>query len=498
MRVCSSVAQQVILFGALLGCHLHRRSPSSGWRSAPAPAAPLCPHEGALGVAAAGARRRRCAASAEPARTRTTPQCGWQLGVRPIGGARPIGRRGGLCAPVAAVRWGEELRTLLRRRPAGQPPQAAPTRAHTQRPLGAPAGGAEDRRQRRSRSRVPQPSPDATPSGRGGEANGSAAMGGPTAPHRWRLWRRPPAGLHHGRCALPPTPRRRGRSAAGDLASALMRTPSDAAVTAVAAMAAERDCWGATSAGRRRAIPRAELRSRPQCDRRWWLPCRRRRRARVPPLRRTRPLRPPRPPRPSKRRPRPRPLPAAACGCASHAWLSSAHRRVGGRRGGNAASNAGRLFHPARVGVPRVVRRTLLCGAEKNGQVAWPAAHGRSAHGHRHKAGISQRTAASFCILFCVVLRTQGRSFAFTFWFICSFRSGLRWTVFKPMKGYWDARVHDLRGGECWQRELTDWSFVSDKPAPVSFSTTPGLTHSIADPRIFSWGTETETDREYC
>jgi len=79
-------------------------SPSSAWRSAPAPAAPPCPHRAAVGVVAAGARRRRRAASAAPARTCATPWCGRRLRVRPTGGPRPIGRRGGRCMPVAAAR----------------------------------------------------------------------------------------------------------------------------------------------------------------------------------------------------------------------------------------------------------------------------------------------------------------------------------------------------------------------------------------------------------
>jgi len=79
-------------------------SPSSAWRSAPAPAAPPCPHRAAVGVAAAGARRRRRAASAAPTRTRAMPRCGRRLGVRRTGGPRPFGRRGGHCGPVATAR----------------------------------------------------------------------------------------------------------------------------------------------------------------------------------------------------------------------------------------------------------------------------------------------------------------------------------------------------------------------------------------------------------
>jgi len=231
-------------------------SPSPAWRSAPAPAAPPCPHRAAVGVAAVCALRRRRAASAAPARTRATPRCGSRLGVRPSGGPRPIGRRGGRCVPVAAARWGGGVPTLRRRRPSGWPPKAAPTRAHAQRRQGAPAGGGEDHRQRGAGSGVPQPRPGATPSGGGGEASGGAAVGGPTAPHRRRPWRRPPAGLRHSR-APPPTSRRRGGRAAVASATTLMGTPVDAAATAVAAVAAGRGGWGATSPSGGRAAPRA-------------------------------------------------------------------------------------------------------------------------------------------------------------------------------------------------------------------------------------------------
>jgi len=104
---------------------------------------------------------------------------------------------------------------------------------------------------------MPQPRPVATPSKGGGEASGSAAKGGPTAPHRGRPWRRPPAGLRHGSRAPPPTPRRRGGKAAVASATALMGTPVDTAVTAVAAVAAGRYGWGATSLSGGRAAPRS-------------------------------------------------------------------------------------------------------------------------------------------------------------------------------------------------------------------------------------------------
>jgi len=90
-------------------------SPSSAWRSAPAPTETPCPLRAAFGVAAAGARRRRSAASAAPARTRAMPRCGRRLG--PDRGPPlhwPAGRplrarcrcqvgRGGADAPEAAA-----------------------------------------------------------------------------------------------------------------------------------------------------------------------------------------------------------------------------------------------------------------------------------------------------------------------------------------------------------------------------------------------------------
>jgi len=73
-------------------------SPSSAWCSAPAPAAPPCPHRAAVGVAVAGAQRRRRAASAAPARPRATPRCGRRLRVRPSGApASSAGRAAAAC-----------------------------------------------------------------------------------------------------------------------------------------------------------------------------------------------------------------------------------------------------------------------------------------------------------------------------------------------------------------------------------------------------------------
>ena len=254
----------------------------------------------------------RRAASAAPARTRTTPRCGRRLGVRPTGGPCPIGRRGGRCVPVAAARWGGGVPTLRRRRPSRRPPQATPTRAHAKTQRGKPASEGENHWQRGSGSGVPQPRPGATPSGEGGKASGGTAVGDPTARHRGRPWRRPPAGLRRGSRARPPTPRRRGENAAVASATALMGTPVDAAATAVAAVAAGRGGWSATSPSGGRAAPRAKPPRWPLRDERWRLPRRRRRRARALPPRGIRTPRPPRPPRPPPRRPWPRPPLAAA------------------------------------------------------------------------------------------------------------------------------------------------------------------------------------------
>jgi len=164
------------------------------------------------------------------------------------------------------------------------------------------------------------------PYGGGGEASGSAAVGGPTAPHRGRPCRRPPAGLRRGSRAPPPKPRLRGGSAAVAAAIALTSTPVDAAATAVAAVAAGSGESGATSPSGGRAAPCVQPPRWPPRDSRWWLRRRRRRRARGPP---PRGIRPPRPPRPARPPPR---LLAASCVCASRVRSSTAHGRVGLRR----------------------------------------------------------------------------------------------------------------------------------------------------------------------
>jgi len=301
------------------------------------------------GYAAAAARRfRRARAHARDASVREAARGAPDRGPPP--------HRGDHCVPVAAARWGGGVPTLRRRQPSGRPPEASPTRAHAWRRRGAPAGWGDDDRQRGAVSGVPQTRPGATPSGGRGEASGSAAVGGPTAPHRGRPWRRPPAGLRHGNGAQLLTPRRRGRNAAVASATALMGTPVDAAAMAVAPVAAGRGGSGATSPSGGRAAPRAQPPRRSPRDGRWWLPRRRRRRARAPPPRGIRPPRPPPPPRPAPLRPQPRPLPATAYRCASRARSSTAHRRVGGRRGGNTASGGGGPPRRPCAGEPRVPR----------------------------------------------------------------------------------------------------------------------------------------------
>jgi len=213
---------------------------------------------------------------------------------------------------------------------------------------------------------VPQPRPRATPSGGAAKASGGAATGGPLAPPRGRRFRCPPAGLHRGGRPRPPTPQRRGGDAAVAAAFAVMGTPVDAAVTAMAAPAAERGGSGAAHPSGGRAAPGARPPRRP--------PCRGRRRLRrphgsggyvsdggrctwrqidgagTPPPRGSRqPLPPPRPQLSPP--PRPRQQPAAACERASCAPSSTAHRRVGGSRGNNAASGGRRRPHSRRAGV---------------------------------------------------------------------------------------------------------------------------------------------------
>jgi len=78
------------------------------------------------------------------------------------------------------------------------------------------------------------------------------------------------------------------------------------------------------------------------------------------------PLPPPSPPPPSPPPPLPQPRPPVAPVCirASHALSSTAHCRVGGRRGGNSSSGGDRRPHPPHAGVPRVVPGARLGGSE--------------------------------------------------------------------------------------------------------------------------------------
>jgi len=115
-----------------------------------------------------------------------------------------------------------------------------PTSAHAQRRRGAAAGRGDDHRRRGSGSGLPQPRPRATPSGGAAKASGGAATGFPLAPHRGRRCRCPPAGRHRGGRLRPPTPQWRCGDAAVAAAIAVMGTPVDAAVTAMAAPAAAR------------------------------------------------------------------------------------------------------------------------------------------------------------------------------------------------------------------------------------------------------------------
>ena len=110
---------------------------------------------------------------------------------------------------------------------------------------------------------MPQPRPRATPSGGAAKASGVAATGGPFAPHRrWRC-RCPPARRHRGGRPLPPTPQRRGGDAAVAAAIAVMGTPVDAAVLAMAAPAAGRGGSGAAHPSGGRAAPGARPPRRP-------------------------------------------------------------------------------------------------------------------------------------------------------------------------------------------------------------------------------------------
>jgi len=96
-----------------------------------------------------------------------------------------------------------------------------------------------------------------------GEARGGAAVGGATAPHRGRPWRRLPAGLCYGSRARPPKPRRRDGDATVASATALMGAPVDAAATAVGAVVGGLGGSSATSPSGGRAAPGAQPPRRP-------------------------------------------------------------------------------------------------------------------------------------------------------------------------------------------------------------------------------------------
>jgi len=140
-----------------------------------------------------------------------------------------------------------------------------PACAHAQRRRGAAAGG---HRRRGAGSGVPQPWPRATPSGGAAKASGGAATGGPMASNRRRRCRCPPAGRRRGGRPRPPTPQRRCGDAAMAVAIAVMGTPVNAAVTALAAPAAGRGGLGAAHPSGGRAAPGARPPQRP--PRRGW------------------------------------------------------------------------------------------------------------------------------------------------------------------------------------------------------------------------------------
>ena len=75
------------------------------------------------------------------------------------------------------------------------------------------------------------------------------------APHSGRRCRCPPAGRHRGGRPRPPTPQRRDGDAAVAAAIAVMGTPVDAAVRAMAAPAAGRGGLGAAHPSEGRAAP---------------------------------------------------------------------------------------------------------------------------------------------------------------------------------------------------------------------------------------------------
>jgi len=218
---------------------------------------------------------------------------------------------------------------------------------------------------------VPSPQPHATPSGGAAKVSSAAAMGGSMAPQRGRRCRRPLDGRRRGgRPGLQKSQRRDGDPAVA-AATALMGTPVEAAATAMAAPAAGRSVSGAAHPSGGRAAPGARPPPRP--------PRHGRRRLRrpygsggcvsdggsctwrqidgafaPPPQKSLQPPPPPRsplwsPPRPPP--PRLRPPLAAACGCASCARSSTAHDRVGGRRGKNTASGGRHRPHSPHAGV---------------------------------------------------------------------------------------------------------------------------------------------------
>jgi len=187
------------------------------------------------------------------------------------------------------------------------------------------------------------------------------------APHRGRRCLCPPAGRRRRGRPRPSTPERPCGKAAVAAAIAVMGTPVDAAMTAVAVLAAGRGGSGAAHASGERAAPGARPPRRPRRRGR-----RRQRRphgsggyvsdgsrctwrqtdgARTPPPRGSQ--QPPPPPRspPLSPPPRPQPPPAAAWARASCAQLFTGRRRVGGSRGSNAAIGGRRRPHSPRVGV---------------------------------------------------------------------------------------------------------------------------------------------------
>ena len=227
--------------------------------------------------------------------------------------------------------------TLRRRRPTGRPPQAAPTRAHTR----SVDGG--------------HPRAGARTSGGGGQGRACPTPG--LTPRRWGGGAKPAPSLP---CVVRRFP------AAGVGGDAAGRAPP------------RRSCVTAPAAATRPAVAAVT----PLPPRVW--PCipygisglasdggscawRQTDDAHAPPSRGPKPPPPqPPPPPPSPPPPLPPPLPLVALACRreSHALSSIAHRRVGGRRGGNASSGGDRRPNPPHAGVPRVVQGARLGGRE--------------------------------------------------------------------------------------------------------------------------------------